>query len=124
MDRNAEFYYQQINPVIEASLNHEQKQEIRRVLQMTIMVPSEKCIDLRTRFWFLRKYYMVIMMGEEHRRQPRAYDLKLISRVFGRMIELTIGVLIALMLFLFGYMIKVVFQIDLFPEFHLKDIWK
>ncbi|MCD4795893.1 MAG: hypothetical protein K8R49_01800 [Candidatus Cloacimonetes bacterium] len=115
-----------INPIIEESLNFEQRREICNVLKRLFPRPfSKHLVDIRLTFCFIRHWYLVILLGEDIRKfvritpekKERTVLLFVLNIIF--YFIMIMGILASL--FIFFYIIKSIFGIDIFPDKHLTD---
>ena len=69
--KDVDYYMSQMGHVITGSLNEEQEKQIRLILAKAIRIPSKKLVDLNVPFWFFKKYYMQLYIGEDKRAKNR-----------------------------------------------------
>ncbi|MCF7919373.1 MAG: hypothetical protein K9N06_05615 [Candidatus Cloacimonetes bacterium] len=69
--KDVDYFFNQMGQGIIHSLTEEQEQQIRLVLAKAIRIPSKKIIDLNVPFWFFKKYYMQLYLGEDKRKGNR-----------------------------------------------------
>lgn len=111
----------------DSTLTHEQRKEMMGLMKrMLPPVPSKGIIDVRFSFWFLRHWYIVFIFGKDTRNEFKSLDkgnmntqLTNVARIFTYIIMLFI---VLFLLFLLLYLFKSYLGIDLFPDYHLKDI--
>lgn len=123
---DCEYYYARINPDIERSFSHEQRQEIKRTLKSMIRIPSKKIIDFRTSVWFLKRLYLAVFVGtiDGPRIAPYEYSdkttfIRFALKVFVYGLELF---LLLLVLVAIAYTFKSMLGIDIIPDQHAKDV--
>jgi len=123
--RDSDYYYDQMNSVFKEGFSLEQKKEIKRVLQRAIKMPSKKIINLEITFWFFKRFYLVIYLGNDCRKKTRLLD----ERTFRALLKFVIKWFITVVLWgatfiVLGsviYYAKSVMGIDIFPEKHMWD---
>jgi hypothetical protein len=124
---DAENYYAQINPDIEKTFTHEQREAVRGIIKKLIRIPSKKIIDYRSTFWFIKPLYIVVFIGVDRRKKGRATpgDENLRALSFGlKAVIYSAQLLVFLMLlFLALYFVKCMLGIDIFPDKHLGDFF-
>lgn len=126
--KNKKDYLDTVSPNIRKTLNFEQEREIDNLFKNCLPPPFAKhLIDLRFNFWFLKKWYVVIMFGPETRenvafcnKEKYRYGIRLLQILF--FIIYFLGT--AVMVFLLLYIFKSLLGIDLISDFHLKDLWQ
>jgi hypothetical protein len=69
--KDVDYFLDQMGHGIKNSFTEEQEKHIRLVLSKAIRVPSKKMIDLNVPFWFFKKYYLQLYVGEDKRRDSR-----------------------------------------------------
>jgi hypothetical protein len=69
--KDADYFMTQMGHGIRDSFNEEQEKQIRLILAKAIRIPSKKLIDINVPFWFIKKYYLQLYMGEDKRRGSR-----------------------------------------------------
>ncbi len=115
-----------INPIIEKSLNFEQRREICNVLKRLFPRPfSKHLVDIRLTFWFIKQWYFVLLLGEDIRKHvrimPERKERTVLSFVLNIVFYFILIMGILASLFIFFYIIKTIFGIDIFPDKHLTD---
>lgn len=126
VDRTPEFYLQDMEPDILESFSPAQRQAIANVLDAAIPKPAPKIVDLRFGVdLLLARYYIVLFVGKDRRRQRRQYLPNRVSwlgnMIAATIILLSVNLLISLFIFLTAYLVKSAIGIDLFPHEHLLD---
>jgi len=124
-DRDAgdEYYYSMIQPDVEKTFNFEQRQELRGVFKRIARVPSQKIIDVRTTFWFIKRLYLVLFIGiDRRRREPVGIWHELLAVFIRVLVFLILSVLLALVILGVMYIGKSEMGIDIFPDRHLSDV--
>ena len=121
---DVEYFYSTINPDIEKTFSHEQRQEVKHAILRAVKIPSKKIVDYRTTFWFIKRLYLVIFIGKDIRRKGRA-DSTITPTVVRYVIFmiLTLFTLFVIMIFIFFilYLIKSFAGINIFENYHLSD---
>jgi len=122
------YYYEELQPDLEKTFNYEQKNAVKSILRRATKTPSKKIIDFRTSFWFFKKLYIVVVIGEKKDKAKLGtnYEDKIsLIRIGLKTIIYLIQFTILLVFFLFIlYLVKSFLGIDLDPNAHLKDyIW-
>ena len=69
--KDVDYFLDQMGHGIKNSFTEEQEKHIRLVLTKAIRIPSQKMIDLNVPFWFFKKYYLQLYVGEDKRRGNR-----------------------------------------------------
>ena len=69
--KDVDYFMEQMGHGIKDSFTEEQEKHIRLVMAKAIRIPSKKVIDLNVPFWFVKKYYMQLYVGEDKRRNSR-----------------------------------------------------
>jgi hypothetical protein len=108
------------------NLSHEQRKELvslmKRILPPT---PAEAIIDLRFTFWFIKKWYCILMIGRDRRPEFRAalmsdkdksmmFVAKFFTYVFLTLIFISLIIILL-------YMLKSILGWDFLPGKHLID---
>ena len=113
-------YWQKIEPHILESFNLEQLQAITQLLNQAIPQSSPKIVDFRFVVDLVfSRFYVVLLVGKDSRKQQRQYEAKGIARV-GNLIAavfllLGINLVISALILLFAYLIKSAIGINFFP---------
>jgi hypothetical protein len=123
--RTPDYYLSQIDPHILASLNSEQIELMRSLLDQAIPQPSPKIVDLRFVVDLIfSRFYVVLFVGKDRRGQPRKYIPRGAAKVGNIVaaIALLVGanLVISAFLVLLIYLIKSAIGIDLTPG-HFSD---
>ncbi len=123
-----EEYLNKINPTIRKTLTYEQRRELLRCMKKFIpRMISHHMVDIRFSFWFIKKWYLVFLMGIERRRTVRIKPEKAQHSILTKLLNIIIyfimimGVLATLFLVL--YVIKSIAGFDLMPEKHFGDLF-
>jgi len=121
------YYYDEIPKELKESLTHEQTEAVKRILQRATKTPTKKIIDFRTSFWFFKKLYIVVVIGEK---KSNAYlgnsykDKASIIRIaLKTLVYMTLFILLAIAIFFILYLIKSLLGINLMPHKHLIDLF-
>jgi len=69
--KDVDYFMEQMGHGIKDSFTEEQEKDIRLILAKAIRIPSKKIIDLNVPFWFFKKYYTQLYVGEDKRRASR-----------------------------------------------------
>ncbi|NJR64342.1 MAG: hypothetical protein HC772_01825 [Leptolyngbyaceae cyanobacterium CRU_2_3] len=123
--RTPSYYLQSLEPEMLNSFSSGQLQAVQSLLRAAIPQPTPKIVDLRFGIDLLfSRFYMVLFVGKDRRRQRRQYLPERVSR-FGNAIAailllISINLVISLMIFMFAYLVKSALGIDLTPG-HLVD---
>lgn len=124
-ERTAEDYLQYMEPNVLSGLNARQVGEFKRLLELAIPKPAPKIVDLRIALdLIITKYYIVVFVGKDRRKQPRRYSVTPVTRVGNTIVAcllllaLNLGVTVSL--FLAAYLMKSAAGINLLPG-HLQD---
>ena len=124
--KTADDYIRQMRPEILAQLNPDQLNEVHRLLQAAIPQPSPKIVDLRFVVDLLiDRFYVVLFVGKDRRRQPRRHILPNAITRIGNWIAVIIllisfNLTISATLLLGLYLLKSAVGIDLLPG-HFPD---
>lgn len=121
-----EYYFSLLPDSVKSSLNEVQQQAVLEVLKRAIRVPSHKILDVETSFFFFKHFYLTIYLGRDLRRRRRHFTRRRdwwASFLIKMGIYLSLAVIAALFIFMALYLIKSALGIDLFPNFHLRDLW-
>ena len=123
---NSQYYYEQLNASIEASLSYEQKEDFKRVLKQAVKVPSKKIVSMEITFWFFKRFYAVFYLGHDrrtNRRKPAASSAEFSLRLLlTTAIYLILWGATAVVVFFVVYYTKSVLGIDIYPEQHLQQL--
>ncbi len=124
--KTPDHYLNSIDPILWESFTPEQIAAVRALLESAIPQPSPKLVDLRfTVDLILSRFYVVLFVGKDRRRQRRSYLPDRFAKVGNAIaaIVLLIGLNLSVSLFIFLllYLIKSAVGIDLFPDSHLAD---
>ncbi len=111
------------------NLSHAQRKELMGLLKrMLPPVPSRGIIDIRFSFWFIKRWYIVLIFGEDIRNSFKALDkgdvdkgIVVVAKIFTYLFS---TILILALIFVLMYLLKSIAGIDLFPDKHLTDIIK
>ncbi|SMF54620.1 hypothetical protein SAMN02745866_03473 [Alteromonadaceae bacterium Bs31] len=127
LDAYTQHVMSSIDPLVFKSLNLHQLREIRAAISAN--APFRRhAVDVRgTLPLYFSRYYFVFLMGKDRRVATRDKELQrvVLARGFSLLFFIYITILLAIPLFLLLlYGLKVLLGIDLFPAFHLKDLWQ
>ncbi|MBN2830467.1 MAG: hypothetical protein JXR56_09130 [Candidatus Cloacimonetes bacterium] len=111
------------------NLSHAQRKELMGLLKrMLPPVPSRGIIDIRFSFWFVKRWYIVFIFGEDIRNSFQALDkgdvdkgIVVVAKIFTYLFT---TVLILSLIFITMYLLKSIAGIDIFPDKHLTDVIK
>lgn len=123
--RDSGYYYRQLPTGIQDSLSTEQAREIQKVIARAIRVPSKKLVSLELTFWFFKRFYMVLYLGEDKRKLLRFTDnhsgkiLKLSVHIFTTLMVWAATLFVALAVV---YYAKSTLGIDLVPGQHAEEV--
>jgi hypothetical protein len=123
--RTPDHYLQTLAPEQLASFSPEQLQILRSLLESATPKPAPKIVDLRFGVDLLiDRFYIVLFVGKDRRRQQRLYFPELISKWGNQLaaVVLLVGVnlVISLVILMGAYLVKSALGIDLTPG-HLAD---
>ncbi|WP_287281264.1 hypothetical protein [Okeania sp. SIO2G5] len=109
-----------------SSFSKDQLDCIRSLLRSAIPQPSPKLVDLRFDIdLLLSRFYVVLFVGKDRRRQRRSPVPRLLTRIGNVTIAIVlligINLLFSVCLFIFLYLVKSALSIDLFKGTHLID---
>ena len=114
--------FEKINPLIEESMNNEQKRETKRLIKLALPKQTKKVIEINLCFWFFRFFYITFYLGQEKRIQDRKIDKnfiwELIVMFISTIFVLSFAASLVSAIFLALYYIKSLIGIDLF-NWHL-----
>ncbi|MEN9384690.1 MAG: hypothetical protein RL323_1833 [Pseudomonadota bacterium] len=125
----ADYTLSRIPPDVRAGFAPEQIAEIRKALVAQTSM-SGKVFDLRfTVPLFFRKYYFVLMVGRDRRRSTYEREHDRIEGTPKPIRSFLMATVASVVFFSFGllvltglYMLKSALGIDIFPDFHLRDL--
>ncbi|MBL4795724.1 MAG: hypothetical protein JKY24_09565 [Pseudomonadales bacterium] len=122
-----DYYYEQMNSVIESTLSREQRKEIHKVLNRAIKVPSKKLVNIECTFWFIKKFYIVVYFGLDRRESNRMTFVGMIPLLFNNLAHLFVSILlwssiIFIAIFVIYYC-KTILGIDFMPDRHINDLF-
>ena len=129
--RDAEYYFQNIDTDIRNSLTTKQEWEIKKALNNALGRPTRKIVDVRfTIPLIFSRFFFVLFIGRDLRRQKRTYDLpgevRTANIIFGSFILACMISFAAVTLFMLLYLLKSAMGINIFPNFslskHIKQI--
>lgn len=73
--KDVDYFMNQMGHGIKNSFTEEQEKQIRLILAKAIRIPSKKLVDLNVPFWFIKKYFMQLYIGEDKRKKNRLKNL-------------------------------------------------
>lgn len=126
----AEFVLSRIQRELKgSSFTEEQLSAIRRAL-IADRANNQHSVDVRLSLPFiLRKYYILIFLGRDRRAKTLALERLRYIRLYRRILRsitllalFLLSTLLAGVLFIGLYRLKVALGIDIFPSFHLSDV--
>ena len=121
------YYYDEIPKELKDSLTHEQAEAVKRILQRATKTPTKKIIDFRTSFWFFKKLYIVVVIGEKKTNAFLGNSYKdkasIIRVALKSLVYMTLFILLAVAIFFILYIIKSLLGINLMPHKHLIDLF-
>lgn len=120
VERTPQDYLDAMEPSLRTQLNDQQQLEILRLLDLAIPKPAPKIVDLRFAVdLLLERFHVVIVVGKDRRRQPRAHPVSRLTRAANWMVGvgllLSLNLLLSVALFLVAYLLKSALGIDLLP---------
>ncbi|MEM6256263.1 MAG: hypothetical protein AAF821_25395 [Cyanobacteria bacterium P01_D01_bin.156] len=121
--RTADSLLARLEPSIAQQLSNEQRQEVKRLLQLAIGKPSQKIVDLSfTIDLLVSRFYFRLLVGEDirhkNRQQSSGSRIGNIAAVITLIV--TLNVLVTISAIVIGYLIKSAIGIDLMPG-HWRD---
>lgn len=124
--KTADYYLNSIDPDLRESFTPEQITAVRTLLESAIPQPSPKLVDLRfTVDLILSRFYVVLFVGKDRRRQRRSYlpdrFAKVGNAIAAVILLIGLNLSVSLFIFLLLYLIKSAIGIDLFQGSHLSD---
>jgi len=122
-----EYYFHQLNPLVAESMTADQRDEVRRLLRRVVKVPSQKLIEFKFTFWFIKRFYVVFYWGLDQRSRERNADTPMLdgslSHVIRRTLQLVMLLITLGLLGVLAYEAKSSLGIDIMRERHLQDIF-
>ena len=119
---NEDFVFEKINPLIQESMNNEQKREAKRLIKIALPKQTKKVIEINLCFWFIKLFYITFYLGREKRDSTRKFNKNFIWECIVMFISSVFVFCVAISLvsaiFLALYYIKSLIGIDLF-DWHL-----
>lgn len=121
-----EDYFNAIDPALRESFTPLQTQAILSLLAEAIPQTSPKLVDLRFSVdLVLSRFYVVLFVGKDRRRQKRSYMPDSVSRwgniTAAVLLLIGLNLLLSLFIFLLLYLLKSAVGVDLFQDSHLGD---
>ena len=120
-------YIAQMNPQIRQSLDHQQSNELSRFLNRVLPVRGKHLVDLKFRFWLIKKWYFVLQFGVDRRDTKRLKKSgaaqTLLAILLNTIFVVVLAALIFILVFYLLYLLKSALGIDIFPDRHLSDFW-
>jgi hypothetical protein len=119
-ERKPEDYLNAIAPEILASFDSDQIESVKFALDAAIPKQSQKIVDLKLVIdLILSRFYIVVMVGKDRRKKKRKYVTETVSKlgniVAATFLLLSVNLFISIFLFMFVYLLKSAFGIDLLP---------
>lgn len=119
-ERTPEDYLNAIAPDLLASFNSDQREAVKSALDAAIPKPSQKIVDLKLVIDLIfSRFYIVIMVGKDRRKKKRKYVPETVSKlgniVTATFLLLSVNLFISIFLFMFAYLLKSAFGIDILP---------
>lgn len=122
-----EYYFHQLNPLVAESMTADQRDEVRRLLRRVVKVPSQKLLEFKFTFWFIKRFYVVFYWGLDQRSQERNADTPMLDGSLSHVIRRTLQLIMLLitlgLLGVLAYEAKSSLGIDIMRERHLQDIF-
>ena len=119
-----DFIFSKINPLIEESMNNEQKRESKRLINLALPRQTKKVIEINICFWFYKLFYITFYLGHEKRDKSRQFNKNFIWELFLMIISsifvLSVALSLVFAIFLALYYIKSLIGVDLFDGHLLK----
>ena len=119
-----DFIFSKINPLIEESMNNEQKRESKRLINLALPRQTKKVIDINICCWFFKLFYITFYLGHEKRDKSRQFNKNFIWELFLMVISsifvLSVALSLVFAIFLALYYIKSLIGVDLFDGHLLK----
>jgi hypothetical protein len=108
------------------NLSHEQRKELVSLMKKILPpTPTAAVIDLRFSFWFIKKWYVILMLGRDIRPEFRAStptdkdrSMIFVAKFFTYLLMTFIFVLLVIILI---YLLKSILGWDLLPGKHMTD---
>lgn len=122
-----EYFFNQCDPIIKATLSSEQTKEVKRLLKTSMQCNETKVTKVNFNLWFFGFYFITFYFGKEKRLSLRRFKesnkLEILFSLLGVLLSFsfTIGLIIAILLSL--YYVKTYAGIDIFKDSHLKDFF-
>jgi hypothetical protein len=119
-ERTPEDYLNAISPDILASFDSAQIQAVKFALDAAIPKQSQKMVDLKLVIDLIfSRFYIVVMVGKDRRKKKRKYVPETVSKLGNIMVAtfllLSVNLFISIFLFMFVYLLKSAFGIDILP---------
>lgn len=126
--RTPSYYLKRLDPQVLASLTPEQLEAVTLVLKQAIPQASPKLVDFKfTIDLIISRFYVVLFVGKDRRKQQRQYVNEGIARVGNAIaavvLLVAINLVVSALIVLFAYLFKSAIGIDLFPN-HLAETVK
>lgn len=122
------YFCEQCNPLIRKSLTEEQRREVKRLIGLSMRCSNKGARKLSFNVWFLHLYFVVLYFGKEKRSTSRRIEefnkLEIFFSIISMLFSFVFTLGIIFVIFLSLYHIKSSAGIDLFEEWHLKDLLK
>lgn len=119
-----DFIFSKINPLIEESMNNEQKRESKRLIKLGLPKQTKKVIEINICFWFFKLFYITFYLGHEKRDKSRQFNKNFIWELLVMFISsifvLSVALSLVFAIFLALYYIKSLLGVDLFDGHLLK----
>lgn len=119
-----DFIFSKINPLIEESMNNEQKRESKRLINLALPRQTKKVIEINICFWFFKLFYITFYLGHEKRDKSRQFNKNFIWELLVMFISsifvLSVALSLVFAIFLALYYIKSLIGVDLFDGHLLK----
>ena len=114
---NEEKVFSKINPLIEESMNEEQKRETKRLIKEALPKRTKKLIRVNFSFWFFKLFYITFYLGSDQRSKMRKFSLNTIYEAlvvsFSSIVVISFVFAVITAIFLALYYIKSLIGIDL-----------
>ena len=128
IEKSSKYYYNEIPENIERTFTEEQRTEIKKILSMIIIKPAKKAVDVRITFWFIKRFYLVILLGFEKRSNSRKINTpnnisKLLALLSKAIANLLVIIIMLLIIFTLLYIIKRLTGNGILPFDYLQNLF-
>ena len=124
--RDADYFFERIEPDVRSSLTTRQEWEVKRAINYAIGRPSKKLVDIRFSFPLLvARYYLVFFVGRDFRHGKRAREVSAAVRtaniIFGSFVMVCLISFLAAAFLALIYVVKCALGIDILPGLSLSE---